>query len=57
MEKLSKPYNRILERHKRKGLYICTKVGLNEEIFYFLMILLGKASIIKGVGGKCFKFS
>ena len=33
----------------------CEKVGLNWEIFYFLMIFLRIASVIKGVGGKCFK--
>ena len=39
-------------KHKRKVV----QVGLNEEIFYFLIIFPRKVSVIKGVDGECFKF-
>ena len=43
-------------RAQKKSLYSCNKIGFNEEIFYFFMIFLRKASVVKGVDGKCFKF-
>ena len=31
-------------------IYSCNKAGLNEEIFYFLIIFLKKVSVTKRVG-------
>ena len=35
---------------KKMFFYSCNKVGLNEEIFHFLMIFLRKAFLIKRDG-------